>query len=93
MPNYKLRLCYEGTRYRGWQKQGNTENTIQGKLEALLSRLLSQEIELAGAGRTDAGVHAREQVCSFRAETALSCDELLAALRRYLPEEVGRAHV
>ena len=89
MPNYKLRLCYEGTRYRGWQKQGNTENTIQGKLEALLSRLLSQEIELAGAGRTDAGVHAREQVCSFRAETALSCDELLAALRRYLPEDIG----
>ena len=44
MPNFKLRLCYEGTRYRGWQKQGNTENTIQGKLEALLSRLLSQEI-------------------------------------------------
>ena len=89
MPNYKLRLCYDGTRYRGWQKQGNTEKTVQGKLEAALSRLLSQEVEVAGCGRTDAGVHAREQVCSFRAETGLSCEELLAALRRALPEDIG----
>ena len=89
MPNFMLRLCYEGTRYRGWQKQGNTENTIQGRLEALLSRLLGQEIEVAGCGRTDAGVHARVQVCSFRAETAMSCGKLLAALRQYLPEDIG----
>ena len=89
MPNFKLTLCYDGTRYRGWQKQGNTDNTIQGKLEALLSRLLSQEVEVAGCGRTDAGVHARGQVCSFRAETAMSCGELLAALREYLPEDIG----
>lgn len=89
MPNYKLTLCYDGTRYRGWQKQGNTDNTIQGKLEALLSRLLAQEVEVAGCGRTDAGVHARAQVCSFRAETAMSCEELLAALRQYLPEDIG----
>ena len=89
MPNFKLTLCYEGTRYRGWQKQGNTDNTIQGKLETLLSRLLSQEVEVAGCGRTDAGVHARAQVCSFRAETAMSCAELLAALREFLPEDIG----
>ncbi len=89
MPNFRLTLCYEGTRYRGWQKQGNTDNTIQGRLEALLSRLLAQEVEIAGCGRTDAGVHARRQVCSFRAETAMGCDELLAALRRCLPEDIG----
>lgn len=89
MANFRLRLCYEGTRYRGWQKQGNTDNTIQEKLETLLSRLLEQEVEVAGCGRTDAGVHAREQVCSFRAETAMSCEELLAALRKYLPEDIG----
>ena len=89
MPNYKLKLCYDGTRWRGWQKQGNTEQTIQGKLETLLSRLLAQEVEVAGCGRTDAGVHAREQVCSFRADIGLSCEELLAALRQYLPEDIG----
>ena len=89
MPNFKLRLCYEGTRYRGWQKQGNTDKTIQGRLETALSRLLSQEVEVAGAGRTDAGVHAREQVCSFRAETGMSGEELLSALRRVLPEDIG----
>ena len=89
MQNFKLVLCYDGTRYRGWQKQGNTENTIQGRLEGILSRLLSQDIELAGSGRTDAGVHARHQVCSFRADTDLSCSELLSKLREHLPEDIG----
>ncbi len=89
MPNYRLTLCYEGTRYRGWQKQGNAENTIQGKLEAALSRLLSEPIEVSGCGRTDAGVHAREQVCSFRSQTPLDCAETLQALRRVLPEDIG----
>ena len=89
MPNFKLTLCYDGSRYKGWQKQGNTDNTIQGKLEALLSRLLEQDIALAGSGRTDAGVHARQQVCSFRADTAMSVDALLEAIRRYLPEDIG----
>ena len=61
--NFKLILCYDGTRYRGWQKQGNTDNTIQARLELLLSRVLGQAVELAGSGRTDAGVHAWRQVC------------------------------
>ena len=69
MQNFKLVLCYDGSRYRGWQKQGNTENTIQGRMEKILSRLFARDIELAGSGRTDAGVHARRQVCSFRADT------------------------
>ena len=89
MRTFRLSLCYEGTRYKGWQKQGNTGNTIQEKLETLLSRLLEQEVELAGSGRTDAGVHARRQVCSFRAKTALSCAELLDMLRSHLPEDIG----
>ncbi len=89
MRNFRLCLCYEGTRYRGWQKQGNTDQTVQGKLETLLSGLLGQEVELAGSGRTDAGVHARRQVCSFRAETGTGCAELLAALREKLPEDIG----
>lgn len=89
MPNYRLTLCYDGTRWKGWQKQGNTETTIQGKLETLLSRLLDQPVEVAGSGRTDAGTHARGQVASFRAKTALTTAEILAGLRQYLPADIG----
>ena len=89
MPNYMMKLCYDGTRYKGWQKQGNTAGTIQEKLETILSRLLDQPVELAASGRTDAGVHAREQVCSFRADTVLSTEELLRRLRAHLPEDIG----
>jgi tRNA pseudouridine38-40 synthase len=89
MRNFKLTLCYDGGRYDGWQRQGNTDNTIQGKLEELLSRLLNQSVEVAGSGRTDAGVHALAQVCSFRAETDLECAALLSEIRRYLPEDIG----
>ncbi len=89
MPNYALTLSYDGTRYRGWQKQGNTGNTIQEKIETALSRLLDEPIETAGSGRTDAGVHARRQVCSFRAKRAIDCEETLRQLRLVLPEDIG----
>ena len=55
MRNFRLTLCYDGSRYSGWQKQGNTGNTIQEKIEALLTRLLGQPVEIAGWRRTDAG--------------------------------------
>ncbi len=64
--NYKMTVQYEGTRYKGWQKQPRIGNTIQGKLETLLSRLLDTDVEVFGAGRTDAGVHALGQVANFR---------------------------
>ena len=89
MPNYRLTLCYDGTRYDGWQRQGNTPNTVQGKVEAALGDILGQEIELAGSGRTDAGVHARAQTASFRAKTDLPPEEILRALRRRLPGDIG----
>ena len=89
MRKFRLTLCYEGTRYRGWQRQGNTPDTLQAKLEGLLGRILEQDIELAGSGRTDAGVHARRQVCSFRCDTNRSCEALLRELRSYLPEDIG----
>ena len=89
MPNYKLTLNYDGSRYKGWQRQGNTDNTIQAKVETLLSRLLGQNVEIAASGRTDAGVHARMQVCSFRAETDMSAEIMLTKLREYAPEDIG----
>ena len=89
MPNFRMTLCYDGGRYNGWQRQGNTRNTIQEKLEAALGDILAQPVEVAGSGRTDAGVHARAQTASFRAKTDLTADELLHALRARLPEDIG----
>ena len=63
--NYKMILQYEGTRYNGWQRQGNTADTIQGKLEAVLGRMAGEPVEIHGSGRTDAGVHASGQVANF----------------------------
>ena len=87
--NFRLALAYDGTRYRGWQRQGNTPDTIQSKLENLLGRLLGQDVEVHGSGRTDAGVHAAGQVASFRADTDMECSALLKAIREYLPEDIG----
>ncbi len=89
MKNYRLVLSYDGSRYRGWQKQGNTENTVQQKLETALSRILGEDIEAAGSGRTDAGVHALCQTVSFKTGSDMSTAEILAALRSFLPEDIG----
>lgn len=83
-------LQYDGTKYNGWQKQGNTENTIQGKLEQLLSKLTGEEIEVHGAGRTDAGVHANGQVMNFHTDTLkLSPEEIKNQVNMYLPEDIA----
>ncbi len=89
MRNFMLTLSYDGSRYHGWQRQGNTENTIQQRLESALSRLLSQPVEISGSGRTDAGAHAKMQVASFKADTALTAGEILAGLRALLPEDIA----
>ena len=89
MPNYRLELAYDGTAYNGWQKQGNTERTLQGLLERALTEELGEPIELAASGRTDAGVHALRQVCSFRTQRELDCEAAAAALRKRLPKDIG----
>ena len=87
--NYKAVLQYEGTRYRGWQTQGNTENTIQGKLEALLTKMAGEPVEVNGSGRTDAGVHAAGQVISFRCKTEKTPEEIFRYMNEYLPEDIA----
>ena len=89
MRNIRLDICYDGTRYRGWQRLAGSGDTIQGKLETALSRILDEPIEISGSGRTDAGVHARGQVANFHCQNNMPCHELLAQLRRYLPEDIG----
>ena len=89
MRNFMLTLSYDGSRYHGWQRQGNTENTIQQRLESALSSILAQPVEISGSGRTDAGAHAKMQVASFKADTALTADEILAGLRALMPEDIA----
>ena len=89
MRNLRLDICYDGTRYRGWQRLPGRDDTIQGKLETALSRILGESIEISGSGRTDAGVHARGQVANFHCESNMPAKEILENLRRYLPEDIG----
>lgn len=79
---------YDGSRYYGWQRQPDHE-TIQGKLEKVLSLLCQEETEVIGAGRTDAGVHARGMVASARLNTDLSPEEIRDYLNRYLPDDIA----
>lgn len=89
MRNFKMLLQYEGTRYQGWQKQTSTDNTIQGKLEVLLSKMCGQSVEVHGSGRTDAGVHARGQVANACLDTQMSAEEIRNYMNRYLPEDIA----
>lgn len=89
MKNYKMILQYEGTRYHGWQKQGNTKETIQEKLESVLSRMDGGSVEVHGAGRTDSGTHALGQVANCYLRTEPEPDEVMDYLNTYLPEDIG----
>ncbi len=84
---YRLTLCYDGTRFQGWQRLPK-KNTIQGRIEAVLSEIFDQPIEIHGSGRTDAGVHAAGQVASLRGPY-MEPQKLLAQLRHRLPEDIG----
>lgn len=92
MYNYKITIQYDGTRYRGWQSQNSTEETIQGKLADVLSRMAGGEVAVIGSGRTDAGVHARGQVANFYLSRKRDTAELQDYLNRYLPEDIAVVH-
>ncbi len=87
--NIRFLLEYDGSRYYGWAKQPDQEMTIQGKMEQLLARITGMEsVEVIGAGRTDAGVHARGMVCNAHLETDLPVDELRSLCNQYLPDDI-----
>lgn len=90
MKNFKMTLSYDGAKYKGWQKLGgeDADKTVQGKVEGVLTRLFERPVEVHGASRTDAGVHALMQVASFRQNTKLTAKEIATYLRAYLPEDI-----
>lgn len=90
MANYLLHIQYDGTRYKGWQIQKTTDNTIQGKLKAVIERLFDEEVDIIGSGRTDAGVHALDQIANFHLNSEIEdLEEFLRDINRYLPEDIA----
>src|SRR3954471_14550886 len=87
MPTYKLTIEYEGTRYSGWQAQGNTPKTVQGHLIRAAQQVLG-DVDIGGAGRTDAGVHAAGQVAHLRAHKAVDPLQLLRKINDLLPHDI-----
>ncbi len=88
MQNLRMTIQYDGTKYDGWQRQGNTDNTIQEKIETVISRITGEEIELNGSGRTDAGVHALGQVANFKTDSEYDEEYMLKEINRYLPKDI-----
>ena len=88
MRNIKITVQYDGTKYNGWQRQGNTKNTIQERFENVLSKMCGKETEIFASGRTDAGVHADEQTANFKCDTLIDEVEMLDYLNKYLPEDI-----
>lgn len=87
--NYKIILSYDGTRYYGFEHQPD-KDTIQGRLENVLGRMTGQEtVEVIGAGRTDAGVHAKGMVVSVRLALPMTPEEIRDTMNRYLPDDIS----
>lgn len=88
MPNYKIKIQYDGTNYYGWQSQPS-ENTIQDKIIKAVSIITKENVNLIGSGRTDAGVHSIGQVANFRTEESYDIIKLKHSLNSILPSDIS----
>jgi len=93
LKNFKLTIQYDGTEYNGWQRQKNTNRTIQQIIEKALKEILQQKIVLTGAGRTDTGVHAQAQVANFKTNKKVVLDKLHKGLNSLLPQDIRITHI
>lgn len=87
-----MTIQYDGSRYKGWQKQnikGTTVSTIQDKIEKVLSKMTGEEIQVIGCGRTDTGVHADKYTANFKTNSEKKIPEMLKYLREFLPEDIS----
>jgi tRNA pseudouridine38-40 synthase len=88
MPKWKLFIEYQGTRYRGWQEQTNAR-TVQGEIRAAVEAIFGERVEIVGAGRTDAGVHALNQVAHLRTRRPLRTADLKNQINDRLPQDIN----
>ncbi|MCR5145126.1 MAG: tRNA pseudouridine(38-40) synthase TruA [Lachnospiraceae bacterium] len=89
--NFKLKISYDGSRYYGWEHQPD-QVTIQGKLENVISKMLDIDVEdfkIIGAGRTDAGVHAKAMIANVVLDTDMSTEAIRDYMNRYLPDDIA----
>jgi tRNA pseudouridine38-40 synthase len=87
MRNLRLLIAYDGTDFHGWQRQPNAL-TVQECLESTMERILGEKAQIYGSGRTDAGVHALNQVANFKTDCRIPCENLVKALNDALPPTV-----
>lgn len=85
--NFKIIIEYDGTPFFGWQRQSD-KPTVQEELEKALSKILNQEIRVAGSGRTDAGVHALGQTANFHAETKLELSAIVRGVNSIIKQPI-----
>ena len=88
MKNIKMIIEYDGRRYLGWQRLGDSDKTIQGKIENILSEMTDTKIEIVGSGRTDAGAHANGQVANFKTNSEMDLFTMRNHLNRHLPQDI-----
>jgi tRNA pseudouridine38-40 synthase len=88
MRNLKISIEYDGSRYKGWQKQKDDVLTIQDKIESVLSKMTGEDIQVIGCGRTDSGVHAENYIANFCTNCEFSIDTMLNYLYEFLPEDI-----
>lgn len=88
MHNYKLTIQYDGSGYKGWQRLGKGENTIQEMLEQVLTKMLGYRTEITGCSRTDAGVHALAQTANFKTKEAICESYIKEYMNKNLPEDI-----
>ena len=86
--NYKIIVEYDGSNYSGWQIQKNTKQTIQQKLEDALTKINKGRVQVTGAGRTDAGVHAAGQAANFFLDVEIPVNKIPIALNTELPADI-----
>lgn len=88
MYTYRITVSYDGTRYRGWQRQQNTDQTIQSLIEQYLKKILGYTVRISGSGRTDSGVHAFAQEASVRLPEKIDIRNVQTLINRLLPEDI-----
>ena len=88
--NYKFKIMFDGSRFYGWEHQPNTDMTIQGKIETVLTKMVNADktIEVIGCGRTDAGVHAKAMIANAFLDTDKNVDEIRDYMNQYLPDDI-----
>ncbi len=88
MRNLRMVIEYDGTRYKGWQKQKDNVATIQDKIENVLSKMTDENIQVIGCGRTDTGVHAKNYIANFHTNSTRTNEDILNYLYEFLPEDI-----